>query len=183
VRSLKKPDFTFMIDSFYSTGNQRLAVALATIGIPPRQTPLTVENKLGPDRKTVETRTTFYFEPVGVWTGFGGTPSIPIKAEDIARAYYDLECVKHASVLDPRIIAELSVIHACLEVRDVANQVRKAANPETRYIGVAICENTALLSQFAATAKQLNRMKVRSGTLYAEAEKFDDAIKTFKSFI
>lgn len=170
-----------MITSFYTTGNQRLAVALATIGIPPHSEPVTVEKRILPNGNA-ETRTTFHFAIAGTWKGFGGEPQIAIKADQIANAYFALTRGKRPDNLDFRIVAELSIIHSCLEVRDEINRVRKAANPETSYIGVAICENASTLSSFVSSTQELTRQKLRRGILYAPTEQLGDALKTFKSF-
>ena len=84
--------------------------------------------------------------------------------------------------IDFRVLAELSIICSCLEVRDEINRVRKAANPEQSYIGVAICENATILSSFAKASTELTRQKLRRGILYAPTEQLPDALKTFKSF-
>lgn len=171
-----------MITSFYTTGNQRLAVALATIGIPPHaENPVTVERRALPNGDT-EVRTTFHFAIAGTWKGFGGEPQIAIKADAIANAYFALTRGKRPENLDFRIVAELSIIHSCLEVRDEINRVRKAANPETSYIGVAICENASTLSSFVSSTQELTRQKLRRGILYAPTEQLGEALKTFKSF-
>ena len=171
-----------MSTSFYTTGNQRLAVALATIGIPPlSEHPVTVERRLTANG-TEETRTTFHFEIEGLWRGFGGEPQISIKADQMAAAYFALMQKKQPQNIDHRILAELAVIMSCLEVRDGINQVRKAANPAQSYIGVAICENAATLNRFAESTQELTRHKLRGGILYAPTETLQEAIKTFRSF-
>jgi|DEB19_MinimDraft_3_1074340.scaffolds.fasta_scaffold28332_3 hypothetical protein len=171
-----------MITSFYTTGNQRLAVALATIGIPPHaENPVTVERRTLPNGEA-EVRTTFHFEVAGTWKGFGGEPQIAIKADAIASAYFALTKGKRPENLDFRILAELQIIHACLEVRDEINRVRKAANPEQSYIGVAICENATTLASFVNATHELTRQKLRRGILYAPTETLQDALKTFKHF-
>ena len=171
-----------MITSFYTTGNQRLAVALATIGIPPHaDSPVTVERRALPNGDT-EVRTTFHFKIAGTWKGFGGEPQIAIKADAIANAYFSLTRGKKPENIDFRVLAELAIIHACLEVRDEINRVRKAANPEQSYIGVAICENASTLASFAQASQELTRQKLRRGILYAPTEQLPEALKTFKSF-
>jgi TRAP-type uncharacterized transport system substrate-binding protein len=170
-----------MIESFYTTGNQRLAVALATIGIAPHSNPVTVERSIAPNGDP-QIRTTFHFETEGLWTGFGGQPQIAIKADAIAAAYFAIGRRRPQPEIDFRILAELQIIHACLEVRDEINRVRKAANPEHSYIGVAICENATTLSSFAAASQELTRQKLRRGILYAPTETLHDAIKLFKQF-
>lgn len=170
-----------MIESFYTTGNQRLAVALATIGIEPHRNPVTVERSTLPNGEQT-TRTAFHFEVAGTWTGFGGQPQIAIRADQIASAYFTLTRRKNPDNLDFRILAELQIIHACLEVRDEINRVRKAANPEQSYIGVAICENATTLAGYTHATQELTRQKLRRGILYAPTEQLPDAIKIFKQF-
>jgi hypothetical protein len=171
-----------MITSFYTTGNQRLAVALATIGIPPHtESPVTIESRILPNGET-EKRTTFHFAVAGTWKGFGGEPQIAIKADQIANAYFALGKGKRPDGIDFRVLAELAIIHSCLEVRDEINRVRKAADPEKSYIGVAICENASTLTAFAQASQELTRQKLRRGILYAPTEQIPEALKTFKSF-
>lgn len=170
-----------MIESFYTTGNQRLAVALATIGIPPHKDPVTVERSTMPNGD-IQTRTSFHFEVAGTWTGFGGEPQIAIRTDQVANAYFAIGRRKTPEGLDFRIIAELSIIHSCLEVRDEINKVRKAANPELSYIGVAICENASTLAGFTESTRELTRQKLRRGILYAPTEQLPDALKLFKQF-
>lgn len=171
-----------MITSFYTTGNQRLAVALATIGIPPySENPVTVESRVAANGN-IEKRTNFHFETSGTWHGFGGVPAIEIKADEIAAAYFRISKRQQQIPMDFRVLAELAIIHSCLEVRDEINRVRKSANPEEGYIGIAICENASTLARFVKSSQELTRQKLRRGILYAPTETLSESLKLFRQF-
>lgn len=166
-----------MITSFFTTGDQRLAVLLATCGIEfYPENPVTVERTLHANGNT-ETRTNFHFQQDGTWTDFSGQAHTHITCDQVAAAYYN-----RPSSLPPQVLCEIAIIKSCLLVRDYLNKVRKAANPEESYIGVAVCENASLLCQLAESAKELTKQKIRGGILYAPTERLDEAYKLFSSF-
>lgn len=170
-----------MIDCFYTTSNQRVAVALVTMGIPlKKDRPITVEARdvaTGEGRKIV-----FHFEQTGSWKDFSAQSPIAIRADEIAHAYYQLGRGESPNRIPAQVAHELRIIHSCLEVRDVLNKVRKSANPETSYVGVAICENISALDYIARNTEKTRRLKIRRGTLITPESLIEENLKFFKSF-
>jgi hypothetical protein len=158
--------------SYFSTQNQRLAVTLATLGIQPSS-----KNPVSKEETDSEKRITFHFEPVGTWTPFGGHPETPIRAEEVASAFHE-----QPSKLPPEVLEELKGLRAAMRFPGTFQAMRKSSDPSVSYLALAASENASILAKLAEAAPTYRRRRIRGGTLHAPVDRWEEAVKTFKSF-
>lgn len=158
--------------SYYSTQNQRLAVTLATLGFQPCS-----KNPVSKEETDSEDRVTFHFQPIGTWAPLGGQPETPIRAEEVATAFHE-----QPSKLPPGVLKELIALRDAMRSPGTFQAMRKSSDLSISYLALAASENASILAKLAHSAPTYRRRRLRYGTLHAPVDRWEEAVKTFKSF-
>ena len=152
-----------MATSEYRTCNSKLAVGLATMGIPLcTKTPVV--------RRITEKgdKVFWHFQPLGIWSGPNGE-RIAIGATDIARAWDG-----GATRLAKQVLDELMIIRLSLDTRDSFFSALK--KQDTRYVAECVATNRETMMRIMQRTSRVISVPMAGKTITVSEHATKDTI-------
>jgi hypothetical protein len=152
-----------MNEQYYHTRNTKLAVALATMGVPfhnPNEPVMSVKVAAG---SSVKVESIWRFALTGTWTNRDSSLEHVVSSDDIGKTWSSPNAPTN---LPREAVEELMIIKRGLEARDLLLQafhaLDKSPKPDVRYVQDALEWNAELLRKVLAEQAVL-RLTTRNG--------------------
>lgn len=153
-----------MEKQYYTTKNTKLAIALATMGIPFHD-----EVPMVCIREANAIQTTWNFAEKGMWSNLDGSQTAAISARDVGAAWVHPQ----RSTLPKAALEELMVIRRSLENRQLLMSAVKSDRTEVAYVAQAVRENRNTMERMMQE-RSIAKLKTNLGHLYVPEQNAED---------